>query len=134
MSELKIWCHAELTRIRAETDRLVENLCCDLGLEAPSVARRGEVRVSEGEDSVTVTAELPGLAAEDVSVTALEPTVLVISGAGQTFPGGFSKQIRLPCRIRPEEARAAFENGVLTVRLPKCRERPGGTRIPIAND
>ncbi len=133
MSELKIWCHAELTRIRAETDQLVEALCCDLGLSAPPAGRRGEVRVSEQDDAVTVTADLPGMAPEDVSVTALEPTVLVIAGSGRHFPGGFSKQIRLPCRIRPEEARASFEDGVLTVRLPKCQERQGGTRIPISN-
>lgn len=54
MTELKIWCFAELTRIKAETDRLVEDLCCDLGLEDAS-DRAPEVRVSEGEDAVTVT-------------------------------------------------------------------------------
>jgi HSP20 family protein len=84
---------------------------------------------------VTVTAELPGVSKEQVSITFSEG-VLTISGkrdglakAGSMTPvrqeravGPFEKTLRIPTKVRQDEIDASFANGVLTVTLPKAEE------------
>ena len=79
--------------------------------------------------------ELPGLAKEDVAVT-IENGVLSISGEkkaekeqkGRTyhrverFYGSVHRAISLPQGVDASRAAARFENGVLTIELPKTED------------
>lgn len=86
-----------------------------------------------GQDSIVMSAELPGMTDQDIEIT-VKDTVISIRG---TFPeqasgdellwlrrerpaGTFLRSIELPFRIDPEHIDARFENGVLTVEM----ERP----------
>lgn len=106
------------------------------------------VNVFETKDGLTLTAELPGLSQENVSIE-LENNVLTISGE-KTEPiteadveqrfhvsergyGAFRRAFTVPWTVDGEGIVATFESGVLTVLLPKAAEAKGRT-IEIAKN
>ena len=93
------------------------------------------INVSETNGTVEVTAELPGVAEEDVDVT-LTDDLLTIKGEKKSETedkqknyhvversyGAFQRSIRLPFEVDPKQVEARFEKGVLKVVLPKPPE------------
>jgi HSP20 family protein len=93
---------------------------------------RPAIDVTESESAVRVTAELPGLAKEDVKIT-IEDGVLSISGEKKTESetkdhtfhrversfGAFQRSLSLPNGLDVDRADATFRDGVLTIELPK---------------
>jgi HSP20 family protein len=110
--------------------------------------------ISERKDAYLVTAELPGVEAEDLEVT-LEDGLLTIQGerhfahdsSEQHFHrverryGAFRRSITLPAQVQAEQIEASFDNGVLQILVPKMEEatakrikvRPGQAEIPAAS-
>jgi HSP20 family protein len=90
----------------------------------------------ESGDHFVLRADLPGLSEEDVKIE-LEDTTLTISGERaaehesndegyyrlERAFGAFSRTLQLPRGIDPEAVTAAFDRGVLEVRIPKPEER-----------
>ena len=90
------------------------------------------VDIAETDNEIEVTAELPGVPEKDVDVT-LEDDMLRIRAEKKSEAekgeknwrvversyGAFERAIRVPAGIDPEKVNAQFENGVLTVTLPK---------------
>ena len=114
----------------------IEQLFADLWQVFPFSRglRRGyrpQVDVYRHDDppTVTVTIELPGVDPEDVQLVA-GPQALLIAGERRRPKdcghyqqmeidyGPFQRQITLAENVDPEEARATYERGILTVRLP----------------
>jgi HSP20 family protein len=97
------------------------------------------INVWASQDSVVVTAELPGVAPEDIDVSVVNDT-LTIRGSRQTelssnsAPaqeavyrserpfGQFSRSIQLPFRIDSDKIAAAFKKGVLQLTLPRAEQ------------
>lgn len=96
---------------------------------------RPPMDVIEDENGLTVRVDLPGLTAEDVKVE-VEGDVLTISGEFKTpeereglsyhlrerCAGSFRRSLRLSDTVDVEHIAATFENGVLTLALPKRPE------------
>ncbi|HEX6941005.1 MAG TPA: Hsp20/alpha crystallin family protein [Longimicrobiales bacterium] len=96
------------------------------------------VDITERDDALVLTAELPGMRREDVDVE-LENNVLTIRGEkkeereekrGERFLyerryGSFSRSFTLPRAVDPDRISARFSNGVLTVTMPKMPEARG---------
>jgi HSP20 family protein len=105
--------------------------------------RAPEADVIERQDGIRVMVELPGMAAEDIGLD-LENNVLTISGdkreesredadachLSERRYGKFSRSFVLPRDVDPEGIEARFENGVLTVAIPKS-EKAGRQRIEV---
>lgn len=87
------------------------------------------------EKNVIVKAALPGLKAEDVQIS-VTGEVLTLKGEfkqaeevkevtyhlkEQRF-GAFERSLSLPTDVQTEKAKADFENGVLTITLPKAEQ------------
>ncbi|TVQ59524.1 MAG: Hsp20/alpha crystallin family protein [Rhodobacteraceae bacterium] len=99
------------------------------------------IDVSETEEALTVSAELPGMDEGDVAVD-LADTVLTLRGEKRREAergegsariversyGAFHRAIPLPPGIDAEKAEARFGKGVLTVTLPKTAEARARTR------
>jgi HSP20 family protein len=82
-----------------------------------------------------VKAELPGVKPEEVDVSVVED-VLTIKGEHREEKeeketsylrrelsyGSFARSVRLPTSVDSNKAEAVFENGVLTLTLPKAEE------------
>jgi len=89
--------------------------------------------VAEKGDVFTVKASLPGISPDDLNVT-LEDNVLTIQGEtkeDETIEensyhirerryGSFSRSVRFPVPVEGDKVEAAYENGVLTLTIPKA--------------
>jgi HSP20 family protein len=99
----------------------------------------------ETQDGFVLKADLPGMSEDDVSIE-LENNVLTIAGERKTeheaqhegyyrlerATGAFSRALSLPEGIDPEAVSAAFDNGVLTVRIPKPEQtKPRRVKIGV---
>jgi HSP20 family protein len=99
--------------------------------------------VSEDENALQITMELPGVDPDDVRLS-LENNVLTIRGEKkQQFDennervhrfervyGIFERTFVLPNTVDPDSIEARFDNGVLIVRIPKAeRARPREIRV-----
>jgi HSP20 family protein len=93
------------------------------------------VDIRETDDSYLVYAELPGLTKEDIEIT-LEENILKLSGERRfekdveeeqyhrierTY-GTFTRAFSLPSRVDAGNVKAAFQDGVLTITVPKMEE------------
>jgi HSP20 family protein len=87
------------------------------------------IEVSEADNAVTVTADLPGLEEKDVDIH-LADGVLTISGEKKTESDDKERRIseryygrferRIPVEdVDEDKVNASFKNGVLTVTLPR---------------
>lgn len=79
------------------------------------------VDIYETEDALVVTADIPGVAEEDLQVE-IERGVLSLEGSYSSGDGGrvgYSRQFRLSDRVDTETAEAGLKDGVLTLRLAK---------------
>jgi len=140
-----------LQALRQQMDRLFDNFVSDWRL--PSLSRpiwdleplgtslwsRGAVHlrfeVSETDDAIELSAELPGIDEKDVELTLIDG-VLTIKGEKKAEKetkekdyylserqyGSFVRSLRLPETIDENKIKARFDKGVLTVTLPKRAE------------
>jgi HSP20 family protein len=99
--------------------------------------------IAEESDAYVVKTELPGIGPEDVEVS-LEGGLLTITGERRQETetserqfhrverryGRFRRSITLPDNVRTDAVEADFDNGVLTVRVPKA-EKAKPRRIEV---
>jgi len=110
-------------------------------VSAPEYNFRLAVDVREEEDAYLLSAIVPGLKADDLSIQILED-VVTIEG---TFPadendhllrelpqGKFHRSLRLPVELDAEKAEAKIKDGLLTLRVPKAESaRPKTIKVNI---
>jgi HSP20 family protein len=123
-------------------DRLFnESVVPSQGTDNGSIAL--PVNVREEKDGYVITAALPGVRPEDVQI---EATSNAITISGETSDerevdegeyvrrerrfGRFFRMLELPVEINADAAEASFENGVLTLRVPKSEAtKPKQVRV-----
>jgi HSP20 family protein len=136
--------------------REVNRLFDDVLHGARSFAPRGQsgapstfnpsMDVVENDDEVRLCLDLPGVDEKDIDVS-LEDDLLTIRGEKkfeqergdkkenyhlvERSYGAFQRALRLPFKANPDEVKAAFENGVLTVTVPKSAQQARAKRIQI---
>jgi HSP20 family protein len=104
------------------------------------------VDIFEEDQAIRITAEIPGVHAEDVKLT-VENNVLTIQGTKQQVAeertdrvhryertyGAFERSFTLPTTVDPNAIKATYENGVLTVTLPKVEKaKPRQIEVQVA--
>jgi len=126
----------QLCQLREEIDRLFEAPFADL-------SRMGEffngwappLDLSEDNDNLVATVEIPGLSKENLDVSVHEG-VLSISGERvraneretdeahrrERIYGRFHRSISLPKPVKIEAIKAIYRDGILTVTMPKTEE------------
>lgn len=125
--------------LRQEIDRLFETSTSVQGI-------RPEFDVKETKDGLHVTAELPGVSEKDIDI-ALADGILTISGEkkseavkeDETYHitersyGSFTRSLRLPYEPEEKKISAVFQDGVLTLTIPRSKEVKASVhKIPIA--
>ncbi|NIS82383.1 MAG: Hsp20 family protein [Anaerolineales bacterium] len=104
--------------------------------------RRLPVDIHADSEAYVITADVPGLKAEDIRIDILDDVVTLrgefkseVNGDGkyllrELHYGEFTRSLRLPVPLDPENAEANVEDGVLTVRIPKAEEaRPKEIKV-----
>ena len=125
-----------LTLLRQEVDDLI-NRFWDGEQEASwfKGAFAPAADLIEEANAFEVRMDIPGMDAREVDVQ-VHGNVLTVSGKrseepekkGRTFrrverrSGDFSRTLLLPCNVNENEVAAEYNQGVLTVKLPKCDE------------
>lgn len=114
----------------------------DEGILKGSVA----IDVEDTDDSYVVAADLPGFEQEDLTVEYAGKTVSITASKDDSSEKmdeqsqyirrerrqrSVSRSVRLPGDVDTEEAEAEYNNGVLTVTLPKVDRDSDGEDIPI---
>lgn len=111
--------------LETEIDRMFESALGDF-VAAPA-PDRFPVDLYEDKDNTYVRAELPGVERADINVEMVED-YLTITAARKTKEGereesfSFSRSVSIPGAVQADKVSAAYENGVLTVTLPKREE------------
>lgn len=132
---LTLWKDRELSRLRQDMDSLFETFCRDFNMSCTMEQLLGPPRVdlSETEDELIVQADIPGLDEKGLHLS-IDDDVLVIQGkreervsheGGEAFHStSFTQHVPLPVPVLVDQVRASFQDGHLTVRLPKKKEEP----------
>lgn len=121
---------SEMERLRRE----MNSLFSDYGRTSGSTTYP-LTNVYDDRENVVVTAELPGMTKDKVSII-FSDGALTISGKQEPLTnvkkmtvirqeralGDFEKTIRIPSKIDQGKITASFTNGILTVTLPKSED------------
>jgi HSP20 family protein len=139
--------------LHREMNRLFDDVFRGAALPAASGSQgQGDVgafvnasmNVSETDKEFRITAELPGVTEQDIAVS-LDDDVLTIRGEKkferkddkenfhfvERSYGTFQRSLRLLFPVDPEQVQASFENGVLTVTVPKTGRQERSHRIQV---
>ena len=130
---------AELRRMQSEMNRLFT------GFSAAAARDFPPINIWLGDNSVVVTAELPGVTRDDVNIS-LQDEVLTLEGTRQPpvqqdvkwhrrerAYGTFARTIQLPFRVDADNVQARYQNGVLEIELVRLEaDRPKKIQICAA--
>jgi HSP20 family protein len=133
MSDLTRWePMREVMTLREAMDRLF-NDAFTRPLSASGVSLNPAIDLYQTADDVVVKASLPGLKADDVHIS-ISSDVLTLSGEfnleseqkdatyniRERHSGSFERSMMLPTDVQSDKAKAEFEDGILTITLPKA--------------
>ena len=146
---------SRFTAMRDEMDHLFDSMTRGFGfpefrmptieLARPTGMLEARFEVAESDQAMEVTAELPGLDADEIEVT-LSEGVLTVKGekrdtreqkgkdycVSERRYGSFSRAFRVPDSIDEGEIAASFDQGVHSITLPKqasVKRRPKSIQI-----
>ena len=120
----------EMTSLQSQVNRLADSLWS--GRQESWVPA---VDVFDTQDAVVIKAELPGMKVDDIQIE-VDDNVLTLKGERifeekvdderyyrvERRYGSFKRAFRLPEGVDADKIEAAFDKGVLTIRLPKTAE------------
>lgn len=144
LQRLNPW--SDFDRLWTDIDRLFSERANRPRSVFPVSGFRPAIDLYDADDHLVVKAVIPGAKAEDLKIS-LEQNVLTIQGTyGYVFPeeesrhitwyrqeighGQFAESISLPAPVDADHVQATFEDGILTLRLPKA-EQARAKSIPI---
>jgi HSP20 family protein len=135
----------EMLNLRRTVDRLFDNVGTEHEWQPTQWGLA--VDVVENKDDFIVKASVPGINPDDLEISYADDT-LTIKGEIKTDNeykedqyhlrerryGSFSRSVSLPTKIKGDAIEASYQNGVVTLRLPKAEEvKPKRISIKVGN-
>ena len=119
----------EMSRLQDRMNRLFEDY-------DPSTQRVfPAINLWTNENTAFITAELPGLESDDIKLSVLDQNVVLegsrkpeVPSEGETYHrqergfGNFKRSIQMPFPLNADKVVAKFENGILSISLPRAEE------------
>lgn len=122
----------EVERLQREMNRLMESFSPRRVQAAPSFPA---MNLWVSEEGLIITAEVPGIKPEDIDISVVNDLLTI---SGERTPeqveenvryhrrergcGKFARSIQLPFAVDANKVEASFENGVITINLPRKEE------------
>ncbi|NNE40722.1 MAG: Hsp20/alpha crystallin family protein [Marinicaulis sp.] len=125
-------------RMHEEMDRLFDDFlpqlsdCRDGGVRFGALA---SVDLSETEDALELSVDLPGMAEDKIDITLRDGALTIVGERkdeseekrknyyrSERAYGAFSRTISLPCEVDEDAVDAKFTKGVLTIHMPKSQK------------
>jgi HSP20 family protein len=127
-----LWPSTSLWRDMSRLQREMGHL---LGGTSAPISSFPALNLYAGDEGVILTAELPGIEADDLEISVLGET-LTLSGSRnmgdaeegvkyhrrERSQGDFTRTVELPFTVDSEHVEAKFSNGVLHILLPRVEE------------
>jgi HSP20 family protein len=143
----RVFRHSPWSGLEGEIDRLFHTALSDFGQTAATTRFPADLYADK--DNIYVRAELPGVNRADINVEMVDGHLTIAATRktpapaaaadqagekqndqpGETF--SFSRSVSIADEIQTDKVAAAYENGVLTVTLPK-REEIKPKKITVA--
>jgi HSP20 family protein len=102
------------------------------------------VDLEDRDDELVLTGDLPGFETDDIDVRVKERTLEITAERDETIEeeageyvrrerrrSSVSRSVPLPTAVDTDGITATYNNGVLTVRMPKTEPSSDGTRIDV---
>jgi len=137
MSNLTRWEPArEMMTLREAMDRLFDDAFTrPLSLRESWSMATPAIDMYQTDNDVVVKASIPGIQAEEVQIN-ITGDILTLKGEVKQDAerkdrawhirehrfGSFERSVALPTAVKSDQAEALFENGILTISLPKADE------------
>ena len=124
----------DVAKTMEEFDRMFGAVGRPIGLRSVPRGTFPPINIYSQDNKVILTAEIPGVDAKDIELTALGDSItLRTERKEQTSDeerfhrrerpsGTFTRTVTLPDTVDPDTVNASYENGILKVRMEKARE------------
>ncbi len=139
MPGLTIWKTEEMNRLRRDMGRMLARVWDEFGMAPMPFTPRGldAMELIDQGDALVIRAEVPDFDPSNLTIIASEDR-LTLRGLSrdetlrekeqthrtETRFDSFSRSVRLPCRIVPDQADAVLADGILKISLPKRKPAP----------
>jgi HSP20 family protein len=123
----------EMLNLRRTVDRLFDNVNPDREWQPATWGLA--LDVEESKDDFTVKASVPGINPDDLDISYTDDTLTIkcdIKSDNEVKEnqyhlrerryGSFARSITLPTKVKGDAIEASYQNGVITLRLPKAEE------------
>jgi HSP20 family protein len=125
----------EVETLQREMNRLFDSLSPSENSDHKGIAFMPAAEMHETQNTIELKLEVPGLEAKDIDVRVTEQAV-AISGERQSQTkteergmtrsefryGKFQRVVPLPARVQNDKVQADYNNGVLSLSLPKAED------------
>jgi HSP20 family protein len=141
MANIRLWSPVDqLFREFGDVSKFLDNP------NVPVLFKGGEPKVDimQTEKEIVIKADVPGVKKEDMQVTVTEDAITFRGEAksdvetkkedyfhSERFYGCYSRTLPLPVLVDAANAKAKFEDGVLTVNVPKATKPEKGHSVTI---
>ena len=141
MANIRLWSPMDhLFRDLADMTRMIDVP------NVPVLFKGGEPKVDiiQNETEIIIKADVPGAKKEDINVNVTEDTVTIRGEVrsdyeekkddyfhSERFFGTYSRTLPLPALVTNDKATAKFEDGVLTITIPKATKPEKGHVVDI---
>ncbi len=126
---------SEFVNMQREIDRMFDRFRGGMQDDGSATAWLPAVDITENADAFVVNVEVPGIKKNDVKIS-VQNGVLTVRGErkqeeesqGETYHrlershGVFQRSFTLPTSVKSDKIDAAYNDGVLTITLPKAEE------------
>jgi HSP20 family protein len=125
----------EMISLRQAMDRLFEDSFVRFPHLSGDGVREFPIDVYQTKKDLVVKAALPGVKPEEMDITITDDAVTIKGEHAEEqetkeddylyrerYYGAFSRSVAIPVKVKGDKAEATFEEGVLTLTLPKAEE------------
>jgi HSP20 family protein len=136
MTELTLWRKQEIDKLRRDMDLIFRRFRREFGVSRSllETTEAFSMNLFETESAVTLRAELPGVAPEDIQISLTDDALTIKAHSREDTvektenfarvaksSKSFSRTISFPCRIETGAVKATYQDGILEIFLPKCK-------------